>query len=109
MTYKLLGKNFIPPDVVAKVTGEAKYAEDFRADGMVFCRLLTSPMPHALVKSIDVTEALRLPGVVGVLLPDEVTPVPAPNPPILSKEPQYVGQPIQCWIPPHFTVSYFWV
>jgi xanthine dehydrogenase molybdenum-binding subunit len=94
MTYKLLGKNFIPPDVVAKVTGEAKYAEDFRADGMVFCRLLTSPMPHALVKSIDVTQALRLPGVVGVLLPDEVTPVPAPNPPILSKEPQYVGQPI---------------
>ena len=94
MTYKLLGKNFTPPDVMAKVTGEAKYAEDFRADGMVFCRLLTSPMPHALVKSIDISEAMKMPGVVGVLLPDEVTPVPAPNPPILSKEPQYVGQPI---------------
>ena len=40
---KHLGKDFIPHDVVAKVTGEAKYAEDFRADGMVFCRLLTSP------------------------------------------------------------------
>ncbi len=45
----LLGKNFTPPDVEAKVTGKAKYAEDFRADGMVFCRLLTSPMPHARV------------------------------------------------------------
>ena len=94
MTYKLLGKNFTPPDVMAKVTGQAKYAEDFRADGMVFCRLLTSPMPHALVRSIDVSAALSMPGVVGVLLPDEVTPVPPPNPPILSKEPQYVGQPI---------------
>ena len=94
MTYRLLGKNFTPPDVVAKVTGQAKYAEDFRADGMVFCRLLTSPMPHALVRSIDVSAAMSMPGVVGVLLPDEVTPVPPPNPPILTKEPQYVGQPI---------------
>ena len=94
MSYKLLGKDFTPHDVYAKVTGQAKYAEDFRADGMVFCRMLTSPMPHARVKSIDVTEALKVPGVVGVLLPSEVTPVPAPNPPILTDEPQYVGAPI---------------
>jgi CO/xanthine dehydrogenase Mo-binding subunit len=94
MTYKLLGKNFTPHDVMAKVTGQAKYAEDFRADGMVFCRLLTSPMPHAKVRAIDVSEALKLPGVLGVLLPSEVTPVPEPNPPILTDEPQYVGAPI---------------
>src|SRR5580700_4894115 len=94
MTYKLLGKDFTPPDVFAKVTGQAKYAEDFRADGMVFCRMLTSPMPHAKVRSIDASEALAMPGVVGVLLPSEVTPVPQPNPPILTDEPQYVGAPI---------------
>ena len=40
MAYKLIGKNFTPHDVVAKVTGKAKYAEDFRAEGMVFCKLL---------------------------------------------------------------------
>ena len=45
----LLGRDFTPPDLHAKVTGRAKYAEDFRADGMLFCRLLTSPMPHARV------------------------------------------------------------
>ncbi len=94
MSYKLLGKDFTPPDVLAKVTGTAKYAEDFRADGMVFCRLLTSPMPHARVRSIDATAALALPGVLGVLLPGEVTPVPVPNPPILTDEPQFVGAPI---------------
>ncbi len=94
MTYKLLGKNFTPPDVMAKVTGQAKYAEDFRVDGMVFCRFMPSPMPHALIRSIDVTEAMKVPGVLGVLLPDEVTPVAPPDPPILSKEPQYLGQPI---------------
>ena len=42
--YKLIGKNYTTPDQYAKVTGQAKYAEDYRADGMLFCRLLLSPM-----------------------------------------------------------------
>ena len=94
MSYRLIGKDFTPPDVYAKVTGQAKYAEDFRADGMVFCRMLMSPVPHAKVRHIDVSEALKVPGVVGVLLPHEVTPVPKPGQPILADEPQYVGDPI---------------
>jgi CO/xanthine dehydrogenase Mo-binding subunit len=94
MAYKLLGRDFTPPDVVAKVTGQAKYAEDFRAEGMVFCRLLVSPVPHARVLSIDVSEALQMPGVVGVLLPEEVKNPPAPGAPILTLEPQYIGAPI---------------
>ena len=76
MTYKLIGKDFTPHDVVAKVTGQAKYAEDFRADGMVFCRLLLSPMPHARVRNIDASEALKMEGVFGILTPDDVTPRP---------------------------------
>ena len=73
MAYDLIGKNFTPPDIYGKVTGKAKYAEDFRADGMVFCRLLTSPMPHAKVKKVDTTAALKLKGVPARLLyfPDE--------------------------------------
>src|SRR5262249_47058574 len=43
MAYNLIGKNFTPADIVAKVTGRAKYAEDFRADGMVFCKTLPTP------------------------------------------------------------------
>ncbi len=95
MAYKLLGKNFTPPDVVAKVTGEAKYSEDFRVEGMVFARLLTSPMPHARVKNIDVSEAQKIEGVLGFLLPADVkTSAPPPAPPILATEAVYVGQPI---------------
>jgi xanthine dehydrogenase molybdenum-binding subunit len=94
MAYRLIGKDFLPPDVVAKVTGEAKYAEDFRADGMLFCKLLTSPMPHAQVKKIDAAEALKLPGVVAILTADEVPQFPPPADPILSNEPLYVGAPI---------------
>lgn len=53
MAYTLLGKNFIPDDVQPKVTGKANYAEDFRAEGMVFCRLLLSTVPHGRVTNIE--------------------------------------------------------
>jgi xanthine dehydrogenase molybdenum-binding subunit len=94
MAYELLGKNFTPPDIRAKVTGRARYAEDFRAEGMVFCRLLTSPLPHARVRSIDASEALAMPGVLGLLTADEVPAFPAPENSILTNEPAYVGDPI---------------
>ena len=32
--YKLIGKNYVTADLLAKVTGKSKYAEDFRAEGM---------------------------------------------------------------------------
>jgi xanthine dehydrogenase molybdenum-binding subunit len=93
MANTLLGHDFTPPDLAAKVTGRAKYAEDFRADGMLFCRLLTSTMPHARVK-IDATEALAMEGVVAVLTAEDVPPAPAPGEPILTNEPLFVGDRI---------------
>ena len=90
----LIGRDFTPPDIRAKVTGRAKYAEDFRADGMTFCRLLTSPMPHARIRSIDLSEARNMDGVVGILTADELPEVTAPGNTILTNEPLYVGAPI---------------
>ena len=94
MAYNLIGKDFVPPDVVAKVTGRAKYAEDFRAEGMLFCKLLTSPMPHARVRNIDASEALAMDGVVDILTADDVPSFPPPENPILTMEPLFVGEPI---------------
>src|ERR1700728_4629029 len=74
--YKLIGRDYKTPDMIAKVTGRAKYAEDFRAEGMLFCRLVLSQMPHARIKSIDASEALAIPGVKGILTPDDI-PAPA--------------------------------
>jgi CO/xanthine dehydrogenase Mo-binding subunit len=74
--YKLIGKNYTTPDLIAKVTGKAKYAEDFRADGMLFCKLLLSPMPHARVRNIDARAALAMPGVKAILTMDDL-PAPA--------------------------------
>jgi xanthine dehydrogenase molybdenum-binding subunit len=72
--YKLIGKNYTTPDLYAKVTGRSKYAEDYRADGMLFCKLLLSPMPHARVRSIDARAALAMPGVKAILTADELPP-----------------------------------
>ena len=55
--HKFIGKDYQTPDLVAKVTGRAKYAEDFRAEGMLFCKQLLSPEPHARVRNIDVRAA----------------------------------------------------
>jgi CO/xanthine dehydrogenase Mo-binding subunit len=70
--YKLVGKNYVTNDLMAKVTGTSKYAEDFRAEGMLFCRLVLSPMPHARIRSIDASEALAIPGVKGILTADDI-------------------------------------
>src|ERR1041385_6250276 len=69
---KLVGQNYTTPDLVAKVTGAAKYAEDYRVDGMLFAKLLVSPMPHARVKRLDTSKALAMPGVKAILTADDM-------------------------------------
>ena len=60
-TNTLVGHNYTTPDLIAKVTGKAKYAEDYRVDGMLFAKLLLSPMPHARVVRIDTARPRRCP------------------------------------------------
>ena len=79
-----IGFDFVPPDVPGKVTGEIKYAEDYRREGMVFARLLTSPLPAGRVASIDASEALRMDGVVGVFTAADLPPVAPPANPALA-------------------------
>src|SRR5579864_3407822 len=107
MANKLIGQNYTTPDLVAKVTGQAKYAEDFRVDGMLFCKLLLSPLPHGRVKRIDTARALAMPGVKGILTADEL-PAPADivtdlgqriaantkGEKALTNEPVYQGEPV---------------
>ena len=105
--HKLIGKNYVTADLYAKVTGQAKYAEDYHADGMLFCKLLLSPLPHARVRHLDVRQALAMPGVKAILTADELPPpadtltdngtVIRANPKsekALTMEPLYQGEPI---------------
>ena len=106
MAGKLVGLNYTTPDLVAKVTGKAKYSEDFRGEGMLFAKLLLSPMPHARVVSIDASAALALPGVKAILTADDLPAVVAGanlgegiiastlSERGLTMEPLYQGEPI---------------
>jgi len=105
--YKLIGKNYQTADMLAKVTGKAKYAEDFRAEGMLFCRLVLSPYPHARIKKIHTDDAMAIPGVKAILTADDI-PAPADSmndngtvikaskwgETALTNEPMYQGEPI---------------
>lgn len=97
MAYMHIGKDFVPQDVSGKVTGRIKYAEDYTREGMVYARLLTSPIPHARVVSIDASAALAMDGVFGILTADDVYPDGEPTGTglkILTNEPTLVGEPI---------------
>jgi xanthine dehydrogenase molybdenum-binding subunit len=67
MAYKVIGNSVNRLDAVAKVTGKAKYADDFFERDMLIGKVLRSPYAHAIVKSIDVSEAKALPGVEAVI------------------------------------------
>src|SRR6185295_5953036 len=72
MADKLIGQKYTTPDLVAKVTGKAKYAEDYRVEGMLFAKILSSPMPHARVRRLDTSKALAMPGVKAILTADDM-------------------------------------
>jgi xanthine dehydrogenase molybdenum-binding subunit len=97
MAYMHIGKNFVPPDVPGKVTGKIKYAEDYVKEGMVYARLLLSPLANARVTNIDAAEALAMPGVVGILTADDVYPDGYDHSTalqILTNTPTMIGEPI---------------
>jgi xanthine dehydrogenase molybdenum-binding subunit len=105
--YKVIGKDYTTPDLYAKVTGAAKYAEDFRAEGMLFAKLLLSPVAHGRVKRLDLSQALAMPGVRAILTQNDL---PAPADSVtdlgvvikanqqgekaLTMEPLYQGEPV---------------
>jgi CO/xanthine dehydrogenase Mo-binding subunit len=94
MAEKLVGVDYSAPDLRAKITGRARYAEDFRAPGMVFTKLLLSPMPHCRVRNADVSRALALPGVIDIMRASEVPQPEGPSEAVLTDEPKYEGEPI---------------
>src|SRR5215468_1816116 len=57
-------------DGIAKVTGAAKYAGEFKADGLAYGAVVTSTIAKGSIARIDTSEALRVPGVLDVLTHD---------------------------------------
>lgn len=69
---KIIGKPILRKDAPGKVAGEARYVDDLALPGMIYGKVLRSPHPHARVRSIDASRALKHPGVLAVLTAQDI-------------------------------------
>ena len=83
----VIGKPVSRHDGRAKVTGAARFTVDVSLPGMLHARILRSPTPHAVVRSIDGSAAAGHPGVRAIL------PIASPDDP-KSATLRYVGAPV---------------
>lgn len=67
-----IGKIINRIDAEAKVIGEALYPGDINFENQLYMKTLFSERPHAIIKSVDVSEAEKTPGVVLVLTAKDV-------------------------------------
>lgn len=63
----VMGENVHRVDALAKTVGTGKYVDDMKINGMLYGAALRTKYPRALVKSINIDEAKKIPGVVAVL------------------------------------------
>src|SRR5712672_1501086 len=64
---KIVGSSPVKHDGIDKVTGRAKFGADLFLPGMLVGKILRSPHPHAVIKSLDTSSAESLPGVKAVV------------------------------------------
>ena len=90
MPYGMIGQPLGRVEGPAKVTGEAKYTADVLLPGMIWGKVLRSPLPHAKIVSIDTRKAEQMPGVLAVLtakdLPDLLTGRLVYDMPVLARD-----------------------
>jgi xanthine dehydrogenase D subunit len=67
-----VGASVLRPDGILKVTGEFAFSSDLWMADMLWGATLRSPHPRARIRSIDITGALKLPGIAAVLSADDV-------------------------------------
>jgi CO/xanthine dehydrogenase Mo-binding subunit len=65
--YTTVGKSIQRVDALEKVTGHAIYGDDIRFPDLLYGKVLRSPYSHARIKSIDTSEAQKVPGVKAVV------------------------------------------
>ncbi|MGO8879474.1 MAG: xanthine dehydrogenase family protein molybdopterin-binding subunit [Desulfomonilaceae bacterium] len=61
--FNIVGTDVPRTDAEAKARGTATYTDDMKLPGMLYGKILRSPLPHALIRNIDISRAASLPGV----------------------------------------------
>src|SRR5260370_2701266 len=83
-----------------KVSGRAKYTADLVAPGLLAGRIFRSPYSHAEIVDVDVTAALRLPGVKAIVTGADcdktfgLLPIAPREPPLARDKVRYRGPPV---------------
>ncbi len=97
---KVVGKPFRKVDARQKCTGQTKFADDIVLPRMLFAKILRSPEPHAIIKNIDASKALALPGVYAVItgkdlpLPYGILPVSQDEHTLCIERVRFIGDPV---------------
>jgi 4-hydroxybenzoyl-CoA reductase subunit alpha len=96
----IVGKPFRKVDARAKCVGQTKFADDIVLPRMLYCKMLRSHLPHALIKSIDVSKAVALPGVFAVVtgkdfpIPYGILPVSQDEHALCVDKVRFIGDPV---------------
>jgi 4-hydroxybenzoyl-CoA reductase subunit alpha len=98
--FDTIGKPRRRVDGRSKVIGQACFADDLVLPRMLHCKLLRSPLPHAVIESIDVSPARDYPGVHLVLtgadfpVPYGIMPVSQDEHALAPERVRFVGDPV---------------
>jgi len=96
----IVGKPFRKVDARAKCVGQTKFADDIVLPRMLYCKMLRSHLPHALIKSIDVSKALAQRGVFAVVtgkdfpIPYGILPVSQDEHALCTDKVRFIGDPV---------------
>lgn len=93
-----IGRSIQRKEAWDKVTGIAKYNDDYIEPGILHAKLVTSPFAHAKIKSIDTSDAIKAPGVQSVVtgssFPTLFGAIIEDRPPLATDKVRYFGEPI---------------
>jgi len=68
----VVGKSITRVDALGKVTGKAEFPGDINLPGQCYMKILFADQPHAIIKSIDTSQAEGLEGVIAVFTSKDV-------------------------------------
>jgi 4-hydroxybenzoyl-CoA reductase subunit alpha len=98
--FNVVGKPFRKVDARSKCVGATKFADDITLPRMLYCKILRSHVPHALIKSVDTSKAEALPGVYAVItgkdlpIPYGILPVSQDEHPLCVDKVRFIGDPV---------------
>lgn len=68
----IVGRRHMRPDAVEKVTGEAIFTDDLQFENMLYAKVRRAMVPHAVLKTLDISKAVAMDGVKAVLTAEDI-------------------------------------